>query len=60
MPFLFEKIDTMKEVGVYSELPRYIPENLNSNFELRPYQESAFCNYITYFESKLRFDKCGF
>lgn len=54
MPFLFEKIDTMKEVGVYSELPRYIPENLNSNFELRPYQESAFCNYITYFESKLR------
>lgn len=54
MPFLFEKIDTMEEVGVYSELPRYIPENLNSNFELRPYQESAFCNYITYFESKLR------
>ena len=54
MPFLFEKIDTMKEVGVYSELPRYIPENLNPNFELRPYQESAFCNYITYFESKLR------
>ena len=54
MPFLFEKIDTMKEVGVYSELPRYIPENLNSNFELRSYQESAFCNYITYFESKLR------
>lgn len=54
MPFLFEKIDTMKEVGVYSELPRYIPENLNPSFELRPYQESAFCNYITYFESKLR------
>ena len=54
MPFLFEKIDTMKEVGVYSELPRYIHENLNPNFELRPYQESAFCNYITYFESKLR------
>lgn len=54
MPFLFEKIDTMKEVGVYSELPRYVVENLNPNFELRPYQESAFCNYITYFESKLR------
>ncbi len=54
MPFLFEKIDTMKEVGIYSELPKYITENLNANFELRPYQESAFCNYITYFESKLR------
>lgn len=54
MAFLFEKIDTMKEVGIYSELPRYIPGNLNPNFELRPYQESAFCNYITFFESKLR------
>lgn len=51
MPFLFEKIDTLKEVGFYSELPTYIKENLNPTFELRPYQESAFCNYITYFES---------
>ena len=44
----------MKEIGVYNELPRYVIENLNPNFELRPYQESAFCNYITYFESKLK------
>lgn len=51
MPFLFEKIDMLKEVGFYSELPTYIKENLNPAFELRPYQESAFCNYITYFES---------
>lgn len=51
MPFLFEKIDTLKEVGFYSELPTYIKENLNPAFELRPYQETAFCNYITYFES---------
>lgn len=51
MPFLFEKIDTLKEVGFYSELPPYIKENLNPAFELRPYQESAFCNYITYFEN---------
>ena len=51
MPFLFEKIDTLKEVGFYSELPTYIKENLNPVFELRPYQESAFCNYITYFEN---------
>lgn len=54
MPFLYEKISTMKEVGIYCELPRYIVDNLNPNFELRPYQEAAFCNYITYFESKLR------
>ena len=51
MPFLFEKIDTLKEVGYYSELPQYIKENLNPTFELRPYQETAFCNYITYFEN---------
>ena len=51
MPFLFEKIDTLKEVGYYSELPQYIKENLNPTFELRPYQEAAFCNYITYFEN---------
>lgn len=54
MAFLFEKIDAAKEFGAYSDLPRYIIENLNPNFELRPYQESAFCNFITYFESKLR------
>ena len=51
MPFLFEKIDTLKEVGYYSKLPQYIKENLNPTFELRPYQEAAFCNYITYFEN---------
>lgn len=51
MPFLFEKIDTLKEVGYYSELPQYIKENLNPDFELRPYQEAAFCNYIMYFEN---------
>lgn len=37
MPFLYEKIDTLREVGVLKELPQYIPDNLNSNFELRPY-----------------------
>lgn len=51
MPFLFEKIDTLREVGYYSELPQYIKENLNTTFELRPYQKTAFCNYITYFEN---------
>ena len=51
MPFLYEKIDTLREVGVLKELPQYIPDNLNPNFELRPYQTAAFENFITYFES---------
>lgn len=51
MPFLYEKIDTLREVSVSMELPQYIPDNLNPNFELRPYQTAAFENFITYFES---------
>lgn len=51
MPFLYEKIDTLREVGVSKELPQYVPDNLNPNFELRPYQTAAFENFITYFES---------
>lgn len=51
MPFLFERINAAKDFRAYSELPQYIKENLNPTFELRPYQETAFCNYITYFEN---------
>lgn len=51
MPFLYEKIDTLREFGTSKEVPKYITENLNSNFELRPYQTAAFENFITYFES---------
>lgn len=51
MPFLFERINAAKDFGAYSELPQYIKENLNPTFELRSYQETAFCNYITYFEN---------
>lgn len=51
MPFLYEKIDTLREVGVQKELPQYMQENLNRNFELRPYQIKAFENFITYFET---------
>lgn len=43
MPFLYEKIDTLREVGVQKELPQYMQENLNRNFELRPYQIKALC-----------------
>lgn len=51
MQFLYEKIDTLREVGVSKEIPKYIADNLNPKFELRPYQKQAFENFITYFES---------
>ena len=52
MAYLFEKINTLREAGVgYVELPKVIADNLNTNFELRPYQEDAFCNFISYFEN---------
>ena len=55
MSFLFEDIEAAKRFGLlYRELPQYIKENLNPAFDLRPYQESAFRNFITYFESPSR------
>ncbi|MDO4921199.1 MAG: DEAD/DEAH box helicase family protein [Phascolarctobacterium sp.] len=54
MAFLYEKIDALREYGNSAALPSYIPDNLNPNFELRPYQKRAFENFITYFESNNR------
>lgn len=54
MTFLYEKMDTLREAGVIKEIPSYIQENINQNFELRPYQKAAFENFITYFEGNLR------
>ena len=54
MAFLYEKMDTLREAGAGKELPSYIQQNMNSNFELRPYQKEAFENFITYFEGNLR------
>ena len=51
MPFLYEKIDTIREIGAISEIPSYIQENISPRFELRPYQIGAFENFITYFEN---------
>lgn len=51
MAFLYEKIDTLREYGSSVSLPSYISENLNQDFELRPYQKNAFENFITHFES---------
>lgn len=54
MAFLYEKIDALKEFGTYAELPLSVSKNLRQSFELRPYQKDAFCNFITYFESRHR------
>jgi len=50
--FLFEQIEQARNFGAYAELPSYIGSNLNPVFEIRPYQDSAFCNFITYFENE--------
>ena len=51
MLFLYEKVNNLREIGVHSPMPQYIPDNINQNFELRPYQIAAFENFITYFQS---------
>nr|WP_304101167.1 DEAD/DEAH box helicase family protein [Mitsuokella multacida] len=54
MAFLYENLDYMRENSHGVILPKYIGENLNPRFELRPYQIAAFENFITHFESKKR------
>ena len=51
MPFLYEKLDTIREIGAVAGIPSYIQDNISSRFELRPYQIGAFENFITYFEN---------
>lgn len=54
--FLFQQMDSIRDFSpiAYKELPDYIPANLNPTFELRPYQEDAFRNFITFYESDKR------
>ena len=54
--FLFQQIDSIRDFSpiAYKELPSYIPANLNPMFQLRPYQENAFRNFITFYESDKR------
>ena len=54
MTFLYDKINILRESGYTAELPQYIPNNLNPNFELRQYQREAFENFITHYEGKAR------
>lgn len=54
--FLFQQMDSIRDFTpiAYKEMPEYIAENLNQDFELRPYQTEAFRHFITFYES----DKC--
>ena len=50
--FLFDKLDVIREAGTLSDnVPDYLSNNTNPLFELRPYQNKAFCNFIYYFEN---------
>lgn len=51
MPFLYEKIDSFREAGFIKDIPKYISENINERFTLRPYQIQAFENFVTYYEN---------
>ncbi len=51
MPFLYEKIENLREAGVIKESPTLISDNINPSFQLRPYQIMAFENFVTYFEN---------
>lgn len=50
--FLFEQIEQSKKFNQYTSMPKYIEENINPEFTLRPYQIDAFRNFITYFENE--------
>ena len=50
--FLYDQIDTLRQFGIISEMPGFIQENLNPEFELRPYQKKAFENFVTYYENE--------
>ncbi len=52
--FLFEDINALREFApeAYKELPKYVTKNLTQKYSIRPYQELAFRNLITYFESE--------
>jgi type III restriction enzyme len=45
--FLYEQLDSVSKMGfLRNDIPNYIVENLNQNFELRPYQKEAFARFF--------------
>lgn len=52
MAYLYEDFDSLRRLSpqAIKETPECILRNLNPKFELRPYQEQAFENFVIYFE----------
>ncbi len=49
--WLYDELDTAKKFGVlrpHMQTPKFVKENLNPNFELRPYQIEAFARFFYY------------
>ena len=52
--FLHEQLEIAFNYGVPKpEIPSSITQNLNSEFELRPYQKDAFASFVHYFNTDL-------
>ena len=52
--FLHEQLEIAFNFGIPKpEMPESITQNLNPDFELRPYQEDAFASFIHYFNNDL-------
>lgn len=49
--FLYEKLETLKEIGALEPIPQFLKNNLSNRIELRDYQVNAFQNFITYYNS---------
>ena len=48
--FLYEKLDTLKEMNELAPMPDIIEHSLSQNIVLREYQKEAFQYFVTYFE----------
>ena len=52
--YLYVELNGARRYGGLKSMPEYIAANLNPRFELRLYQQQAFENFITHFESNNR------
>lgn len=49
---LVSTLDALEKVNALYHVPDIISSNINQNFDLRPYQYSAFKRLVTYFENE--------
>ncbi len=50
--FLYETLDSAREMNFLKDLPTIIKTGLSSHIQLREYQEEAFKYFITYYENE--------